>query len=42
MVANTGDWMGPDITSATATKGGVWDFAGRSAKICQIDWHGLD
>lgn len=46
MVTNTGYWMGPDITIATATKGRVrdrgrvWDFDGRSAEICQIDWHG--
>ena len=46
MVTNTGYWMGPDITIATANKGKVrahgrvWDFEGRSAEICQIDWHG--
>lgn len=46
MVTNTGYWMGPDITIATANKGKVrahgrvWDFDGRSAEICQIDWHG--
>ena len=46
MIANTDYWMGPDITVATATKGRVrafgrvWDFEGRSAEICQIDWHG--
>ena len=46
VVTNTGYWMGPDITVATATKGRVrafgrvWDFDGRSAEICQIDWHG--
>jgi hypothetical protein len=46
MVTNTGYWMGPDITIATASKGRVrahgrvWDFDGRSAEICQIDWHG--
>ena len=39
-------WMGADVTVATATKGRVraygrvWDFDGRSAEICQIDWHG--
>ena len=43
---NTEYWMGPDITVATATKGRVrahgrvWDFDGRSAEICQIDWKG--
>ncbi|MGO4916848.1 DUF1326 domain-containing protein [Pseudogemmobacter sp. W21_MBD1_M6] len=46
VVTNTQYWMGPDITVATATKGRVrahgrvWDFDGRSAEICQIDWHG--
>ena len=45
-ISNTQYWMGPDITVATATKGKlraygrVWDFDGRSAEICQIDWHG--
>jgi hypothetical protein len=46
VVSNTGYWMGPDITVAMATKGRVrahgrvWDFEGRSAEICQIDWKG--
>ena len=46
VVTNTEYWMGPDITVGTATKGRVrafgrvWDFDGRSAEICQIDWHG--
>ncbi|MDJ0638435.1 MAG: DUF1326 domain-containing protein [Paracoccaceae bacterium] len=46
VITNTQYWMGPDITVATATKGRVraygrvWDFDGRSAEICQIDWHG--
>lgn len=46
VISNTDYWMGPDITVATATKGRVrahgrvWDFDGRSAEICQIDWHG--
>lgn len=46
MVTNTGYWMGPDVTIATATRGRVrafgrvWDFDGRSAEICQIDWGG--
>lgn len=46
VVTNTEYWMGADITVATATKGKVraygrvWDFDGRSAEICQIDWHG--
>ena len=46
VVTNTKYWMGPDITVATATKGRVrafgrvWDFDGRSAEICAIDWSG--
>lgn len=46
VAVNTNYWMGPDITVATATKGRVraygrvWDFDGRSAEICQIDWSG--
>ena len=46
VVSNTGYWMGPDVTIAQAGKGRVraygrvWDFDGRSAEICQIDWHG--
>jgi hypothetical protein len=46
VVSNTEYWMGPDITIAQADKGRVrafgrvWDFDGRSAEICQIDWHG--
>nr|WP_039019761.1 DUF1326 domain-containing protein [Halocynthiibacter namhaensis] len=46
VAANTGYWMGPDITVAKADKGKVrafgrvWDFDGRSAEICQIDWKG--
>ncbi|MDU8929195.1 DUF1326 domain-containing protein [Alisedimentitalea sp. MJ-SS2] len=46
VISNTEYWMGPDITVATASKGKlrafgrVWDFDGRSAEICQIDWHG--
>ncbi len=46
MVTNTGYWMGSDIIIAQANRGKVrahgrvWDFDGRSAEICQIDWHG--
>jgi hypothetical protein len=46
VVTNTEYWMGPDITVAKATQGRVrafgrvWDFDGRSAEICQIDWKG--
>lgn len=45
-VVNTGYWMGPDVTIAQANRGRVrahgrvWDFEGRSAEICRIDWHG--
>ena len=45
-ISNTGSWMGPDVTVATANQGRVrahgrvWDFDGRSAEICQIDWSG--
>lgn len=48
VISNTGYWMGPDITVAKANKGKVrafgrvWDFDGRSAEICQINWHGPD
>jgi len=46
VISNTDYWMGSDITVATARKarvrahGRVWDFEGRSAEICQIDWSG--
>jgi len=46
VVTNTEYWMGPDIIVAKANKGKVrafgrvWDFDGKSAEICQIDWHG--
>lgn len=46
VITNTEYWMGPDITVASAQKGKlraygrVWDFDGRSAEICQIDWRG--
>ncbi len=45
-ITNTDYWMGSVVTVATATKGRVrahgrvWDFDGRSAEICQIDWRG--
>ena len=46
VITNTQYWMGSEVTVATATKGRVralgrvWDFDGRSAEICQIDWKG--
>ncbi|WP_085899721.1 DUF1326 domain-containing protein [Kiloniella majae] len=45
-VTNTEYWMGADVTIAKANRGRVrafgrvWDFEGRSAEICQIDWSG--
>ncbi|MFQ5624951.1 MAG: DUF1326 domain-containing protein [Paracoccaceae bacterium] len=45
-ITNTEYWMGPDITVASANKGRVrafgrvWNFEGRSAEICAIDWQG--
>ena len=46
VAVNTNYWMGSDITVATASKGRVrafgrvWDFDGRSAEICSINWQG--
>ena len=46
MVTNSKYWMGPDIIIARGTKskvrdyGRVWDFSGKSAEICPIDWKG--
>lgn len=46
MVRNSKYWMGPDIIAARGTRsrvrdyGRVWDFGGKSAEICPIDWHG--
>lgn len=46
MVSNSKYWMGPDIIVARGTKskvrdyGRVWDFGGKSAEICPIDWQG--
>ncbi|MEM1004744.1 MAG: DUF1326 domain-containing protein [Pseudomonadota bacterium] len=46
MVSNSKYWMGPDIIVARGIKskvrdyGRVWDFGGKSAEICPIDWHG--
>jgi hypothetical protein len=46
VVKNSQYWIAPDITLAEATQsrvrafGRVWDFVGRSAEICQIDWKG--
>ncbi len=46
VITNSEYWMGADIIVAKAEKGKlrahgrVWDFDGRSAEICAIDWHG--
>lgn len=46
MISNSKYWMGPDIIAAQGTRsrvrdyGRVWDFGGRSAEICPIDWKG--
>ena len=46
MVSNSKYWMGPDIIAAVGVKskvrdyGRVWDFGGKSAEICPIDWKG--
>ena len=46
MVSNSKYWMGPDIIVARGLKskvrdyGRVWDFSGKSAEVCPIDWKG--
>lgn len=46
MITNSKYWMGPDIIAARGLKskvrdfGRVWDFGGKSAEICPIDWSG--
>ncbi|MEL6951849.1 MAG: DUF1326 domain-containing protein [Pseudomonadota bacterium] len=46
VISNTKYWMGPDIIAAVGLKskvrdyGKVWDFGGKSAEICPIDWGG--
>lgn len=46
MISNSKYWMGPDIIAARGVKskvrdfGRVWDFGGKSAEICPIDWKG--
>ncbi len=46
VVRNSGYWIAPDVTVARADKsrmrafGRNWNFAGRSAEICKLDWHG--
>lgn len=46
VVTNTKYWMGADVIVAKAVRGKVrdfgrvWNFDGRSAEICQIEWSG--
>jgi hypothetical protein len=46
MITNAKYWMGPDIAAAVGLKskvrdyGRVWDFGGKSAEVCAIDWKG--
>lgn len=46
MISNSKYWMGPDIIAAKGIKskvrdfGKIWDFGGKSAEICPIDWGG--
>lgn len=45
-IENTGYWMGPTVTVGVGLKsklrdfGRVWNFDGKSAEICAIDWRG--
>jgi hypothetical protein len=44
VIRNTEYWVAPDITVSRADKSRVrafgrnWNFAGRSAEICQLNW----
>ncbi len=46
VIRNSGYWIAPDVIVSRADKsrlrafGRNWNFAGRSAEICQIDWAG--
>jgi hypothetical protein len=46
MISNSKYWMGPDVIAARGLKskvrdfGKIWDFGGKSAEICPIDWSG--
>ena len=46
MISNSKYWMGPDVFAARGLKskvrdyGRVWDFSGKSAELCYIDWSG--
>ena len=45
-ISNSKYWMGPDVIAARGLRskvrdyGRVWDFEGKSAEICAIDWSG--
>jgi hypothetical protein len=44
VIRNSGYWIAPEVTVARAETsrmrafGRNWNFAGRSAEICRIDW----
>ena len=46
VISNSEYWIGPDIIVARADRshlrafGRDWNFAGRSAEICKLDWRG--
>jgi hypothetical protein len=46
VVKNSRYWVGPDIVVGKALKsrvrdfGRAWDFGGRSAELCAVDWSG--
>ncbi len=46
VISNTGYWIAPDIIVSKATRsrvrdfGRVWNFDGRSAEFCRIEWSG--
>lgn len=46
VIANVDYWVGPDVTVARADRsrmrafGRDWNFDGRSAEICKLDWRG--
>lgn len=46
VISNSAYWIAPDITVAQAKKskvrahGRVWNFEGRSAEICKLEWAG--
>ena len=46
VIQNSGYWIAPDVVVAKADKsrvrdfGRVWNFDGRSAELCKLDWSG--